>query len=151
MKTAFLIVLALAVLGAIALQAWIRLSAVDPARWHTAIEVPEDAPGDWPMQNGHRAVFDLAETPQTVWSRVETHLLSLPRTRVLVGEAGTGRMTFVTRTAFWGFPDFTTVEVLPREGGARVRVFARQGIGQYDWGVNRARVEGLQEALTASN
>lgn len=147
MKTAFLIILSLAVLGALALQAWVRLSPVDAARWHVPLEMPEEGPGDWPAQNGHRAVFAAPVGVPEAWDLIEALLSDVPRTGVLAGSAEDGRLTFVTRTAFWGFPDFTTVEVVPADGGSLVRVHARQGIGSYDWGVNRLRVERLRERI----
>ena len=50
-------------------------------------------------------------------------------------------MTYVTRSALWGFPDYTSVKVVPDGAGSVVTIFARARFGESDIGVNRARVE----------
>ncbi len=149
MRTALLILVGAAIVGAIALQAFVRLSPVDAARWHVPLRMPEDGPGDWPLRNGHRTVLGTSEAPPATWDRIESLLSQMPRTRRLAGSAEEGRITYVTRTLFWGFPDFITIEVVPAEAGSLVRIFARQGIGGYDWGVNRGRVARLRAGLGA--
>ena len=149
MRTILLLLLIAGIVGVLALQAFVRLSPVDAARWHVPLRLPEEGPGDWSMPNGHRAAFVLPEAPAEAWARIEAQVLEMPRTRVLASQADEGRVTFVSRTLFWGFPDFMTLEVVPSEDGSLVRVFARQGFGGYDWGVNRARLERLRAALGA--
>jgi hypothetical protein len=81
--------------------------------------------------------------------------LATPRTRVLAGSVGEGRITFVTRSRVMGFPDFTTAAVMQSDAGPHVCLYGRQGIGEYDWGVNAARVRdwagqlaGLRDGIT---
>jgi len=60
---------------------------------------------------------------------------------------GAGRITYVTRSRLWGFPDYTTVQVIPGAAGATLALHARARFGQSDVGVNRARVERWRDAL----
>ena len=61
-----------------------------------------------------------------------------------------GRITYITRSAAFGFPDYTTVEAVTAEDGTRLAIYARLRFGQSDMGVNQARVEEWLSALAAS-
>ena len=66
--------------------------------------------------------------------------------------ADEGRITWVTRSALWGFPDYTTAEVTPTDGGRSSTIFARPRFGSSDMGVNAARLEDwLATALSPSS
>lgn len=60
---------------------------------------------------------------------------------LIAGSVAAGHMTYLTRTRWLGFPDFTTIKVLPAGRGATFAAFARARFGQSDMGVNRARLE----------
>ena len=60
-----------------------------------------------------------------------------PRTEVLAGSIDEGRITYISRTRFWGFPDYTTVEL--RDG--KLYILSRLRFGASDLGVNRNRLE----------
>jgi len=47
-----------------------------------------------------------------------------------------GRVTYITRSKLWGFPDYSTFET--RDGD--LLIHARLRFGSSDMGVNRARV-----------
>jgi uncharacterized protein (DUF1499 family) len=68
--------------------------------------------------------------------------LATPRTRLLAGSVATGKLTYVTRSRLFGFPDYTTVSLLlPEDGGPTyLHMFARLRFGLDDLGVNGARV-----------
>ena len=69
-------------------------------------------------------------------ARLDAVALATPRTTRLAGSVEEGRITWVTRSAAWGFPDFTTAEA----GADGLAVEARSRFGQSDMGVNAARL-----------
>jgi hypothetical protein len=66
-----------------------------------------------------------------------------PRTVRLAGTVDEGRITWVTRSALIGFPDYTTAEL--REG--ELVIWARPRFGQRDFGVNSERLQSWLEQL----
>ena len=56
-----------------------------------------------------------------------------------------GQVTYVTRSKWMGFPDYTTV----RNSEEVLELWARSRFGQSDLGVNRARVEDWLQRLEA--
>lgn len=117
---------------------YIRLAPHDVTRWH----VPVAAEADRDFIAG--AVRVLAGDAATL-ARVDAAARALPRTQVLAGSLAEGRVTYVTRSALFGFPDYTTVELA--EG--QVRMLARLRFGRSDLGVNRRRLQGLVAAAQA--
>jgi uncharacterized protein (DUF1499 family) len=147
------IALLLIVLVVLAGLAWIRLAPIDPARWHgDPLTATRTTAGGWLVrpEGGDAAAPDLATDPATALAALDRIALATPRTQVLAGSVAEGRITYVTRSALMGFPDLTTVTVLPAEGGVVPVIFARQVYGDGDMGVNRARVEGWLAALEAA-
>ena len=131
-------IVVLLVLGALA---YIRLAPSDPARWHR--DVTPIAPGDRRDLGGFKAARELAAPADEVMEAAREAMLKTSRTRVLAGSVEEGRITFVTRSAVFGFPDYTTVEV---EKGLLL-VHARLRFGKGDMGVNAARVQHLLDEL----
>lgn len=128
--------LVVAVLG---LMMVIRLAPVEADDWHVS---PEAVWGAWdqvvPMTGG--ATLRLSRetgAPLALLLRMDRAALATPRTMRLAGSEQAGRVTWVTRSAFWGFPDITTAEV--REDG--LYVLARLRFGREDMGVNARRLE----------
>ncbi|MFK7764936.1 MAG: DUF1499 domain-containing protein [Roseobacter sp.] len=115
---------------------YVRLAPNDPDKWHTAIQsdVDRDLPGG--------AVRVMAAEPDTL-TRADVYMRSLPRTHVIAGSVDTGRITYITRSAVFGFPDYTTVEYQ----NGQLRAFARLRFGRSDLGVNSERLQGLRAAL----
>ncbi len=139
-----LAVLVLAVL-ALAAAAWVRLAPTDPARWHVdPLTVPDPA-----TPNFARLAPGTVRGPDaaTLAARAEAAMLAMPRTVLVAGSAAEGWMTFRTRSRLMGYPDFTTIRVLPDGQGATLAAFARARFGQSDLGVNRARLDLLAAAL----
>ncbi len=82
--------------------------------------------------------------PADLLARLDAVALATPRTRRLAGSVEEGRITWETRSALWGFPDYTTAEV--REDGLYLQ--ARLRFGREDMGVNAARLRDWQERLS---
>lgn len=137
---AFLVIVVLSLMAAI------RLAPSDPADWHVDLAAPGFDPGDGQMFCLGPGGRPAASGPMAaVLGRLDTVALATPRTERLAGSVGEGRITWITRTALIGFPDYTTAQVMPGPG---LCVFGRQRFGRGDWGVNAARIGAwMQEVL----
>jgi uncharacterized protein (DUF1499 family) len=122
----------------------VRLAPLDPARWHT------DPAAGRTGGASHVAEARVALPPAAALAALDRVALASPRTRRLAGSPEEGRITWVTRSAVWGFPDLTTAAARPDGGGSRLVLHARSRFGAYDWGVNRARVARWLAALGAA-
>ena len=113
------------------LGAYIRLAPSNPARWHVApvAEVDQDLPS---------GVLRVVETGPDGLQRLDLIARATPRTSVLAGSVDEGMITYVTRTKWIGFPDYTTVQ----QDGDTQRIHGRLRFGRRDFGVNKARVDG---------
>lgn len=122
--------LVVAVLG---FAAYVRLAPGDPARWHVTSGV--SGMGHAPRAGGHvwRGAGD-----RDALARLDAIIRATPRTQVMAGSVGEGRITYVTRSAVWGFPDYTTLSL---EGGT-LEIYGRLRFGKADLAVNRTRIEG---------
>jgi len=112
--------------------AFVRLAPTDPARWHTAI--PETS-----SRNMTGCAIRVTKVGPEALARVDAVARDLPRTQAIAGSVDEGRITYVTRSKWIGFPDYTTVEY--RDG--LLRMHARLRFGRSDFGVNRERLERL--------
>ncbi len=158
------IALTLCVIGA---MVGIRLSGHDVERWHvdpTAAPTPDSS--NW---FGAGRGFDV---PAPVFD-VETGILSSTFDRIALADARTeiiaddrlpttssggtqtpqmvGHVTFVQRSAVFGFPDYISVRFLPAgdRSQSTLSIFSRSRFGQSDFGVNQARVERWLAELAA--
>lgn len=144
MKTALILLLGLAVLGVIAIQAYNRFAPIDPGSWHVEVRLPEPGPGDWPVAGGHRAAVAVPGDGREALARLDAAISADPSARRLAGSVDEGRITYVTYTDTMKFRDFSTFEVKLHSDGALIAVFARaevQQIGGHDGGTNRVRLE----------
>lgn len=124
------------VLVFVGLQAFIRLAPTDPLRWHVdPFAAADPAPG------GVKRLVSVPLTPEEALTRLAAIAETEMRTRRVAGSVEEGRLTYRTRTAFWGFPDFTTISARSSEGGSEVVVLARLRFGKSDFGVNGRRAE----------
>lgn len=133
-------------------MAFVRLSPSDPALWHIALNPrPQDIATPSPdkvtvLPNGAYAdLIAAVDQRQAVLAMLDGIALATPRTSRVAGSAETGRITWETRSLFWGFPDYTTAESTPHG----VTIYARQRFGRGDWGVNAARLTAWITALNA--
>ena len=128
----------------------VRLAPTDPADWHVdPLSAPRPDGNGWLVrpEGGNAAAEPVDLTPEALLARLDAIAMDWPRTERLAGSVAEGRITYVTRSRLWGFPDYTTVTALPSGAGAVPVLFARQRFGRGDWGVNRARVEAWLAAL----
>lgn len=121
----------IAALLVIGLLAFIRLAPSDPARWHVPVTATENA------DHAGGAVRVISGGAQEM-AALRDIALQTPRTSLLAGSPEEGLMTFVTRSKWMGFPDYTTVQ----SADGQIRIYARLRFGQSDLGVNKARLEG---------
>ncbi len=149
MKILFLVLL-IAFAG---LLAYIRLAPSPVARWHVDLAGPElrSGPGSALVRVGsdiESPVF--SETADSLLMRLDAIARATPRTHVLAGGLQDGKITYITRSKLWGFPDYTTVKAVPVDGGPQAVIYGRLRFGQSDHGVNRARILGWLKQLAAS-
>lgn len=131
----------------VAIQLVVRLAPADPARWHQSIETPAE-PGEVRSNGGvKRLTTPVAGSPTALLQSLDAIARVTPRTRILSGSVAEGRVTYETRSGFWGFPDYTTVEARGTDGAAQLAIHGRLRFGRSDFGVNRARVAGWLTAL----
>ena len=128
----------LVVLVAIGGIAWIRLAPSDPAVWHVDPKVTAD-------QDLAAGVRRRVPGDESRFESLHRIILETPRTEVLAGSPGEGRVTYITRSQWMGFPDYTTTQL---EDG-RIEIYGRQRFGQSDMGTNRTRVDAWLSQLTA--
>ncbi|MEL6204424.1 MAG: DUF1499 domain-containing protein [Pseudomonadota bacterium] len=133
-----------------ALIAWIRLAPSNPDRWHTDPGTASPGLGRFVVkpEGGDITGPLLSDTPTEALERLDAIALATPRTARLAGDPPEGRVTYITRSRLWGFPDYTTVAAVAVEGGTRLVIHARLRFGQSDLGVNAARVQGWLDALS---
>lgn len=148
--TTLLILLVLVVVG---FAAYVRLAPVKPEQWNQPIAADvADRKGTGQitrLEGGATAhLSGLNESPAAVLTRLDRIALDTPRTERIAGTPEAGLMTWQTRSAFWGFPDYTTAEAQSGPGGTELFLSARLRFGKSDFGVNAARLEKWIAELT---
>lgn len=118
--------------------AYVRLAPSDPERWHVPLNVTEDRD----LTGGAERVLPGEGDRLADLDRIAR---ATPRTERLAGSVKEGRLTYITRTNLWGFPDYTTAE---RKDGD-LMLHARLRFGRGDMGVNRARLDSWIRQLHA--
>lgn len=132
MRLIFFLIIAVVLAG----LGWIRFAPSEPAVWNVDPQVTSDQD----LANGVRRRI---EGGAGAFDRLHGIILATPRTELLAGGPAEGRATYVTRSLWMGFPDYTTVQ----ETGDVLELWARQRFGVQDLGVNKARVELWLEAF----
>ncbi|MFK7937762.1 MAG: DUF1499 domain-containing protein [Roseovarius sp.] len=122
------IILAVAA-GALAIYA--RSLTSDPAHWHQMPNKPRD------INQAGAALRQITAEDDTL-ARLDAIIRATPRTVVLAGSVEDGMITYVTRSAAFGFPDYTTVQ----QDGPQMTIYGRLRIGYADLGVNAKRIDG---------
>lgn len=145
LKYIIAIIVFLAVLAAV----YVRLAPVDLTSIHLQAEARE--PGDYPSAGGFIAVREINESPQNMRAAINRVILETPRTERVAGDIGTTVMTYRTRSAVFGLPDFAAVSFI--EQGANdndkplMIINSHLVYGSSDIGVNKRRVEAWLDAL----
>ena len=130
--------LAVAVLAGL----YVRLAGSDTDVWHRPISQAE--PGDVTTPDGFAAMRAVDDAMATL-NRLDRVILETPRTQRIAGSPDEGRVTYVTRSQVFGFPDYTTIEAGTGQDEQWVAVRGRLRFGKFDMGVNRARIEAWLE------
>ena len=130
--------IAFLILALLAALAFVRLAPVDAARWHIA----PTASGPWNEVTPAKGAASLRLSPDKgapadLLARLDAVAMATPATRRLAGSVAEGRITWETRSALWGFPDYTTAEARP-DG---LYIFSRLRFGADDFGVNAKRLQ----------
>jgi uncharacterized protein (DUF1499 family) len=131
-----------ALLAAVGVVAWVRLAPVDATAWHVD---PLAAPD--PATPNFARIAPGEVTGTGLMARSDAALLAMPRTRRIAGSVAEGWATYETRSRLMGYPDYTSIRVIPAEGGETLAAFARSRFGYSDLGVNAARLAALRAAL----
>lgn len=134
MRLFFWIIALLAAGGA----GYVRLAPHDTEKVHAPIEGAQD-------QDMSTGAVRVIPADTGMFEAAVAYMENLPRTERLAGDVASGRVTFVTRSRVFGFPDYTTLEL----SNGRLKAYARLRFGQSDMGVNRERLEGLFTKLQA--
>ncbi|OCX62074.1 hypothetical protein BFP70_14395 [Thioclava sp. SK-1] len=130
MKWIVLICVAIALVAA-AVAIWVRVKPLPVAQYY--MTQPMRPAGDYPMEGGFWAVRPGS---QVELSALDGLILATPRTVHLAGSVAEGHISYVTRSAFWRFPDVTNLWL---EQG-KVNLRSHLVFGRGDLGVNRARI-----------
>ncbi|MEM7318550.1 MAG: DUF1499 domain-containing protein [Pseudomonadota bacterium] len=115
---------------------FIRFSPSDPARWHQLV----DAEADQDMAGG---AIRIVNSGADGLDRLDIVARKTGRTNVLAGSVDEGMITYVTRSKWLGFPDYTTAT----QDGDMLRLYGRLRFGRSDFGVNRQRLETWVQAI----
>lgn len=157
-----LIIAGLAVLGVVVLAIAVRSIGHD-ARWHvdpltepspTSPNVYRVGPQSSVVQvDAVAPVYGLAA--DDLGRAFDSMVRSQPRTDVVGGSAADGWITYVQRSAVFGFPDYISVrfiELEPVDGQPRstLAIMSRARFGESDLGVNEKRVNSWLDALDLS-
>lgn len=134
------------VLVVVALGAWVRLAPVDAAHWHVdPLTTPTPT-----SPNYARIGPGVLTGPDLPALAAAAHrvMSGMPRTRLIAGSVQLGWMTYETRSALWGFPDYTSIRIISSaDGRATLVALARSRFGYSDAGVNSTRLETLYARL----
>lgn len=127
-------------------MAYVRMARVDVVHWHNP-KLPVMGPGEYPGSGRFVGQYVQDGDGKAALEAINAAALATPRTRVIAGSVGEGRITYETRSRVVGFPDYTTVTLTPLKGLDRssLQIFARLRYGQSDLGVNEARVRDWAE------
>lgn len=120
----------------LAFAAYVRLVPLSAERFHTSISATNN-------KDIKGASIQIVQNTAGAMEKLDASLKALPRTTLLAGSIAEGHLTYVTRSKWIGFPDYTTLE----QSGDTIKMFARLRFGRQDMGVNAARLRKLITAL----
>lgn len=125
--------------------AYVRLAPADVDVWHQRAEGAEM--GETVLSNRYIWREAVADEGGGKLSRLDGVIMATPRTTRLAGSLEAGQITYVTRSAVMGFPDYTTVGIYDDQGVPYIEINARSRFGSSDLGVNASRVKRWLAAL----
>lgn len=131
---------------------YVRLAPSDPALWHAdplLAERPQTPNFHLIRPVGGNASAPIYLMRPAALAAAIDRVARADGAELVIGSVEDGHMTYVSRSAFMGFPDYTSIKVLPAGEGATFAAFARARFGNSDLGVNRRRLERWLHALAA--
>lgn len=132
-------ILILVVAGLIAaLMLYVRFAPIGDT--HFAKRSMDVDLGEESKLGGYRVVLGRVDAPAQ--ERLFTKILATPRTSEITTDLPNTRI-FVTRSAFWGFPDVTQVTTVDET----LILDGHLVYGRSDLGVNKARIKGWLNGL----
>lgn len=137
-------VLGLLLVAVVAGMAYVRLAPSDPATWHVDLTAELPAKAHVFCIRPDNRYGPITGDPKALLAKLDGIAMATPRTVRLAGSAEEGRITWVTRSALMGYPDFTTAQVMEGPG---LCIAGRQRFGSEDLGVNAARIGGWAQEL----
>lgn len=128
---------------------YVRLAPVDLTSIHVQAEARE--PGDYPSAGGFIAVREINEPTQNMRAAINRIILETPRTERVAGDIGTTVMTYRTRSAVFGLPDFAAISFIEKGANENDKplmiINSHLVYGGSDIGVNKRRVKAWLDAL----
>jgi len=121
---------------------YVRFAPADNATWHVD-PVTAKSPG----KGGYRITLSTLETPKNILKEIGKIASDTPRMKILTGSIDAGRITYVARSAVFGFPDYVTVQATADDTGSTVTILGRLRFGRSDFQVNRSRINTWIERL----
>ncbi len=120
---------------------YVRVLPTSAALWHQ----PSYPSGTGHLEGANSHIWRAAQRGdgRAEMAAFDEIIRDTPRTRAIAGSVEEGMITYITRSRWWRFPDFTTLErnVALIEGGPRViSIFSRAQFGTSDLGVNEGRL-----------
>ncbi|QFT59770.1 hypothetical protein FIU94_13130 [Sulfitobacter sp. THAF37] len=125
----------------VGLLAYVRLAPHNVMRWHHAASGA--ALGATPLDGGFIWREDVGAAGPARLARLDGVIRASPRTQVLAGSVEDRQLTYVSRTRWMGFPDYTTVTL---DDGI-LEIYGRLRFGRSDMGVNAKRIRGWLDQL----
>jgi len=133
---------------------YIRFTPTDAAFWHVdprAIAKPPK-PNNWlirPVGGDARPPHYKGEVSELV-AAIEEAAAQMGDMSRVAGSRDSAHLTYISRTKWMGFPDFTTFRVYSTDEGVSFAALSRARFGHSDMGNNRARLEALLAHIDAN-
>lgn len=131
----------------VVLVGYIRLAPSEPGRWHAhARGAPEM--GEFRSEGAYIWREPVEGDGRDRLKALDAVVLATPRTDRFEGSVDEAMITYITRSKWMGFPDYTTIGI--HDGAAEGRyleIYGRLRFGRSDLGVNAKRIKGWLTAL----
>lgn len=147
------ILLAVVVVGFVGSIAFVRTLSHDADQWHVDPQTaPDPSTPNWYRltPGGEQAAPEFGVSVSELSSAFDRMVSKQPRIELLQDDRSSGGpVTWVQRSALFGFPDYISVQFLDTEDGegSTLAIFSRARLGQSDLGVNEKRITAWLVAL----
>lgn len=149
------ILLGVVIVGFVGSIAFVRSLSHDAGQWHVDPQAaPDPSTPNWyrVAPGGVNAAPEFSVPVSDLSSAFDRVVDKQPRIELLQDDRPSGGpVTWVQRSALFGFPDYISVQLLETESGAgsTLAMFSRARLGQSDLGVNKKRITAWLAALEA--